>query len=50
MKKNREREYDKGKRENIEKILKFVDEESEFCPDVHHDMLLDRLVKFIKKI
>jgi hypothetical protein len=42
--------YDKGKKEIVEKLLKFVDNESEFLPDVHIDALLDRLVKFIKKI
>lgn len=41
---------DKGKQDTIEKILKFVDEESKFLPDIHSDALLDRLVKFIKKL
>lgn len=40
----------KGKKFIISKVLKFIDEESEFLPDIHSDALLDRLVKFIKKI
>lgn len=42
--------YFKAKEDTIKKILKFVDEESEFIPDVLTDKLLDRLVSFIKKI
>lgn len=42
--------YEEGKKDTIEKILKFVDKESEFLPDIHSDALLDRLVKFIKKL
>lgn len=42
--------YGKGKKEIVEKVLKFVEDESEFMLDVHTDSLLDRLVKFIKKI
>lgn len=40
----------KGKKFITSKVLKFIDEESEFLPDIHIDYLLDRLVKFIKKI
>ena len=40
----------KGKKFITSKVLKFVDKESEFLPDIHSDALLDRLVKFIKKI
>jgi endonuclease III-like uncharacterized protein len=42
--------YELGKRETIEKILKFVDDECEFIIDIHCDSLLDRLVKIIKKL
>lgn len=41
---------EQGKKETIEKILKFVDKECEFIPDKHSDSLLDRLVKFVKNI
>ena len=34
----------------IKKILNFVDEESKFIVDIGSDMLLDRIVKEIKKI
>lgn len=39
-----------GKQHAIEQILKFVDKESKFIAGVSVDMLLDRLVKEIKKI
>ena len=42
--------FSKGKKNIIDKILKFVEEESRFIPDIHSDALLDRLVKFVKKI
>lgn len=42
--------YEKGKKETVEKVLKFVEDESEFMLDVHTDSLLDRLVKIIKKL
>lgn len=42
--------YEQGKKDIVKKILKFVDEESEFIPDIHSDTLLDRLVKFVKDI
>ena len=42
--------YFKGKKEIIKKVLKFVEQEEEFLPDIHIDALLDRLVKFIKNL
>ena len=39
-----------GKRQAVEQILKFVEEESKFILHNTEDMLLDRLVKEIKKI
>lgn len=36
--------------EIIEMIKKFIDKESKFIPDIHADMLLDRLAKLIKEI
>lgn len=42
--------YEQGKKDIIQKILKFVDNECEFIPNVHSDSLLDRLVDFIKNI
>lgn len=42
--------YSKGKKNAIEKIRKFIEEESEFLPDVHTDGLLDRLANVLKKI
>ena len=42
--------YEEGKKETIDKLIKFVDNESKFMPDIHTDKLLDRLVNFIKKL
>lgn len=42
--------YTKGKEDTINKIKKFIEQESKFMPDVHVDQLLDRLVKFIKEL
>ena len=42
--------YEQGKKQALEQILKFVEEESKFIPNVHSDTLLDRLVKEVKKI
>lgn len=42
--------YEQGKKDTIKKILNFVDEESKFIVDIGSDMLLDRIVKEIKKI
>lgn len=42
--------FENGKKQVISKILKFVDKESEFLPDIHSDALLDRLVSFIKEM
>ena len=42
--------FEKGKKHILDKIYKFVEQESEFMADTHSDMLLDRLVKFIKKL
>lgn len=36
--------------EIIETIKKFIDKESKFLPDIHSDILLDRLAKLIKEI
>jgi len=44
------KEYEKGKKDVINKVLEFVEEECEFLPDIHSDNLLDRLVKFIKNL
>lgn len=41
--------YEQGKNDVIKQVLKFVDDESKFIPNVHSDTLLDRLVKMIKK-
>ena len=42
--------YEEGKKFAVEKIIEFINEECEFIPDITSDMLLDRLVKVIKKI
>lgn len=42
--------FNKGKQVVLQKILKFVDNECEFIPNVHSDALLDRLVDFVKKL
>ena len=42
--------YEEGKKDAIEKVLKFVDKESKFIAGISSDMLLDRLVKEVKKL
>ena len=42
--------YYRCKKDIVNKLLRFVDKESKFIPDIHSDKLLDRFVEFIKKI
>lgn len=42
--------YKDGKKEVIDKLLRFVDNESKFIASKSMDLLLDRIVKEIKKI
>lgn len=42
--------YEQGKKDVIEQILNFVEEESKFIAHESADMLLDRIVKEVKKI
>ena len=42
--------YEKGTKDTVEQILKFVEQESKFIAGVSADMLLDRIVKEVKKI
>ena len=45
-----EKGFNKGKEVVVKQIEKFIEDESKFIPDIHSDALLDRLVKFIKKL
>ena len=42
--------YCRCKKDIKKKIIKFIEEESEFVPDIYSDTLLDRLAKEIKKL
>lgn len=42
--------YEQGKKDIVDKILKFVDKECEFIPNSAYNLLLDRLVKEVKQL
>ena len=42
--------YEEGKKDTIKHILNFVDKESKFIVGIGTDMLLDRIVKEVRKI
>ena len=42
--------YQKGKKDTAKKMLDFVDKECKFIAGVESDLMLDRLVNFIKKL